>query len=187
MSKILFESDNFLLIITCYSNNVTWTNRCILYMSSLAGQHWNSQIIIKISELIESKENKIQTCKDKTSLTYCLSQGFYSCTNMTTKQDGEERVYSVYISKLLFITKGSQDLNSSKSGSRSWCRGHGGMFFTGLLLLTYSACSLIEPKTTSQGIVPPTRGPPPLITNWENASQLEFMEAFPQLKLLSLW
>ncbi len=36
----------------------------------------------------------------------CLSQGFYSCTNiMTKKQVGEERVYSAYTSILLFITK----------------------------------------------------------------------------------
>jgi hypothetical protein len=36
----------------------------------------------------------------------CLSQGFYSCTNiMTRKQVGEERVYSAYTSILLFITK----------------------------------------------------------------------------------
>jgi hypothetical protein len=49
-----------------------------------------------------------------------LSQGFYSCTNiMTKKQVGEERVYSAYTSMLLFITKGSQDWNSSRSGSRS--------------------------------------------------------------------
>jgi hypothetical protein len=27
--------------------------------------------------------------------------------------------------------QGSQDWNSSRSGSRSWCRGHGGMFLTG--------------------------------------------------------
>ena len=34
------------------------------------------------------------------------SQGFYSCTNITTKkQVGEERVYLAYISILLFITK----------------------------------------------------------------------------------
>jgi hypothetical protein len=40
----------------------------------------------------------------------CLSQGFYSCTNiMTKKQVGEERVYSAYTSRLLFITKGSRD------------------------------------------------------------------------------
>jgi hypothetical protein len=50
----------------------------------------------------------------------CLSQGFYSCTNIMTKsQVGEERVYSAYTSMLLFITKGSQDWNSSRSGSRS--------------------------------------------------------------------
>jgi hypothetical protein len=36
----------------------------------------------------------------------CLSQGFYSCTNiMTKKQVEEERVYSAYTSMLLFITK----------------------------------------------------------------------------------
>ena len=50
----------------------------------------------------------------------CLSQGFYSCTNiMTKKQIGEEKVYSTYSSTLLFITKGGQDWNSSRSGSRS--------------------------------------------------------------------
>jgi hypothetical protein len=48
------------------------------------------------------------------------------------------------------------------------------------------ACFLIEPKTTSPEMVPPTRPPPPLITNWENALQLDIMEVFPQLKLLSL-
>jgi hypothetical protein len=36
-------------------------------------------------------------------------------------------------------------------------------------------------------MAPPTRGAPPLITNWENALQLGLMEAFPQPKLLSLW
>jgi UPF0288 family protein (methanogenesis marker protein 3) len=48
-----------------------------------------------------------------------LSQGFYSCTNMTKKQVGEERVYLAYTSILLFITEGNQDWNSSRSGSRS--------------------------------------------------------------------
>jgi hypothetical protein len=48
------------------------------------------------------------------------SQGFYSCTNIMTKRKvGEEKVYSAYTSTLLFITKGSQDWNSSRSGSRS--------------------------------------------------------------------
>ena len=37
---------------------------------------------------------------------------------MTKKQVGEERVYSAY-TFTLFITKGSQDWNSSRAGSRS--------------------------------------------------------------------
>jgi hypothetical protein len=81
----------------------------------------------------------------------CLSQGFYSCTNiMTKKKAGEERVYSAYSCTLLFITKGSQDWNLSRSGSRSWCRGHGGMFLTGLLPPACSVCSLIEPRLPAQ-------------------------------------
>jgi hypothetical protein len=39
-------------------------------------------------------------------LNHCLSQGFYSCTNiMTKKQVAEERLYSAYTSILLFFTK----------------------------------------------------------------------------------
>ena len=69
---------------------------------------------------------------------------------MTNKQVGEERVYSAFISTLLFITERSQDLNSSRSGSRSWCRGHGGMLLTGLLPLACSAYFLIEPRLPAQ-------------------------------------
>jgi hypothetical protein len=37
--------------------------------------------------------------QNKSQLNNCLSQGFYSCTNiMTKKQVGEERVYSAYTS-----------------------------------------------------------------------------------------
>ena len=94
----------------------------------------------------------------------CLSQGFYSCTNiMTKKQVGEERVYSAYTSILLLLTKGCQDWNSSRSESRIWCRGHGGMFFTGLL--SYRTQDY-QPRDG-----PTHKGPFPLITNWENALQ----------------
>jgi hypothetical protein len=62
----------------------------------------------------------ISTGLDRRLKGTCLSQGFYSCTNiMTKKQIGKKRVYSAYTSILLFITKGSQDWNSSRSGSRS--------------------------------------------------------------------
>jgi hypothetical protein len=98
-------------------------------------------------------------CLPSFPIPLCLSQDFCSCTNiMTKKQVGEERVYSAYTSTLLFITKGSQDWNSSRSGSRSWCRGHGGMLLTGLLPLACSLCFLIKPSTTSPGMAPHTMG-----------------------------
>jgi hypothetical protein len=43
---------------------------------------------------------------DEYEVPLCLSQGFYSYTNiMTKKQVGEERVYLVYISTLLLSPK----------------------------------------------------------------------------------
>jgi hypothetical protein len=36
---------------------------------------------------------------------------------MTKKQVGEERVYSIYTSTLLFITKGNQNWNSHREGT----------------------------------------------------------------------
>ena len=58
-----------------------------------------SRLILIFKEIGGKRENKI-------GVGDCLSQGFYSCTNiMTKKQVGEERVYSAYTSILLFITK----------------------------------------------------------------------------------
>ena len=91
----------------------------------------------------------------------CLSQGFYSCTNiMTKKQVGDKRIYLAYTSILLFITKGSQD--RTQAGQKA---GADAEAMEGCSFLAYSACSLIEPKTTSPEMVPPTRGLAPLITN----------------------
>jgi hypothetical protein len=77
-----------------------------------------------------SRRNNVNNC--------CLRVSIPAQNIMTKKQVGEERVYSAYISTLLFITEGSQDWNSGSSGSRSWCRGQGGMFLIGLHSL---ACS----------------------------------------------
>jgi hypothetical protein len=53
-----------------------------------------------------SLNQKFKTCTMFFSVSQCLSQGFYSCTNiMTKKQVGEERAYLAYTSTLLFITK----------------------------------------------------------------------------------
>jgi hypothetical protein len=98
---------------------------------------------------------------------------------MTKKQVGEERVYSAYTSILLFITKevrtATKQVRKQELMQRPWR-----VLFTGLLPLACTACFLIEPKTTSVGMAPPTMGPPSLITNWENALQLDLMEAFPR-------
>jgi hypothetical protein len=51
-------------------------------------------------------------------------------------------------------------------------------------LLSLLSC---RTKTTSPEMASPTRGLSPLVTNWENALQLDLMEAFAQRKLLSLW
>jgi len=113
-------------------------------------QHWTG---------VAGSNQWLTTFRKLTEVRQYLSQGFYSCTNIITKkQVGEERVYPAYTSTLLFITKGSQDRNSSRSGSRSCCRGHGGMLLTGLLPLACSACSLIELKTTRPGTAAPTIG-----------------------------
>jgi hypothetical protein len=49
-----------------------------------------------------SNKHGISSCNE---IRYCLSQGFYSCTNiMTKKQVGEERVYTAYNSILLLNT-----------------------------------------------------------------------------------
>jgi hypothetical protein len=95
----------------------------------------------------------------------CLSQGFYSCTNiMTKKQVGEERVYSAYTSMLLFITKEVRlelkQVRKQELMQRPWRDVLYWLASPGLLsLLSYRT------KTTSPEMVPPTRGLSPLITN----------------------
>ena len=86
----------------------------------------------------------------------CLSQGFYSCTNLRTKkQVGEERVYSAYTSILLFITKEAR--TGTQAGQEA---GADAEAMEGCSLLACLACSLIEPKTTSHGMAPPTMSLP---------------------------
>jgi hypothetical protein len=76
----------------------------------------------------------------------CLSQGFYSRTNiMTKKQVGEERVYSAYISILLFITK--EVWTGTQAGQEA---GADAEAMEGCSLLACSACSLIEPRLPAQ-------------------------------------
>ena len=79
---------------------------------------------------------------------------------MTKKQVGEKRVCLAYTSILLFITKEAR--TGTQAGQEA---GADAEAMKGCFLLACLACSLIEPKTTSPGMAPPTRGLSPLITN----------------------
>jgi hypothetical protein len=104
-------------------------------------------------------------------LRYCFSQDFYFCTNiMTKKQVGEERTYSAYTFTLLFITKGIQDWNSSRSGSRNWYTGHRRRLLTGLLPLPCSTCFLTVPRTTSPG----WHHPPSTLPTWSLIEKMPY-------------
>ena len=76
---------------------------------------------------------------------------------MTKKQVGEERVYSAYTSTLLFITKevrtGTHQGRKQELMQKPW---RDVLYW--LASLACSACSLIEPKTASPEMVPPTKG-----------------------------
>jgi hypothetical protein len=97
-------------------------------------------------------------------LTHCLSQGFYSCTNiMTKKQVGEERVYSAYISILLFITKEVQ--TRTQAGQEAGADAEAMEGCSLLACFPWLAQPALLTKTTSPEMVPPTRGLSHLITN----------------------
>jgi hypothetical protein len=83
---------------------------------------------------------------------------------MTKKQVGEKRVYSAFTSTLLFIIKESQDGQELTQGRNLEAGAdaeamEGRMLLTGLLPLACSACFLIEPRTPSPAMAPPTMGP----------------------------
>ena len=80
-------------------------------------QHWPAGFRAELLDpclVITGLDSRFSTCwphplpelwVNSVCVCVCLSQGFYSCTNiMTKKQVGEERVYSAYTSTLLFIT-----------------------------------------------------------------------------------
>ena len=98
------------------------------------------------------------------------------------------RVYSAYTSTLLFTIKEVRTRTGQDPGGESWCRGHGGVLAYWLASPDWlnSPCRtwhhLPRESATHYGL-----DPPPLITNWENAFQMDPLEAFPQVRLLPLW
>jgi hypothetical protein len=81
----------------------------------------------------------------------CLSQDFYSCTNIMTKKPvGEERVYLAYT---FHRAVNHQRKSGTQAGQEA---GADAEAMEGCCLLACSACFLIEPKTTSPEMAPPT-------------------------------
>jgi hypothetical protein len=120
--------------------------------------------------------------------TNCLSQGFYSWTKYHDQEAswGGKGLFSLHFHTAVHHQRKSglelKQVRKQELMQRPWRDVLYWLASPGLLsLLSYRT------KTTSPEMVPPTRGPPRLITNWENALQLDLMEAFPQLKFLSLW
>lgn len=74
-----------------------------------------------------------------------------------TKATWEHRVYLFYPFTSLSIPRRSQDRNSEQElGDRSWCRGHWGVLFRGLFLISCSFWLLVESRTISIGVAPTT-------------------------------
>jgi hypothetical protein len=99
-------------------------------------------------------------------ITFCLSQGFYSCTNiMSKKQVGEERVYSAYTSILLFITKevrtGTQE--DQEAGADAEAMEGCSLLACFPWLASPGLLSLLSyrTKTTSPEVIPPKGAFPP--------------------------
>jgi len=117
-----------------------------------------------------------------------LSQGFYCCNETPSLRSKLEaswggKVYSAYTFTLLLITKGSQDRNSDRVGS--WKGGADAEAMKGCCLLDCFPW-FVQHRNSSPEMVLPIIGPSFLITNWENALQMDLMESFPQLRPLSL-
>jgi hypothetical protein len=76
---------------------------------------------------------------------------------MSKKQVEEAKIYSVYISTLLFINKGSMDWTQAgqEAMQKPWRD-----VTHWIVPLACSACIFIESKTTSPGMAPATMGPP---------------------------
>jgi hypothetical protein len=127
--------------------------------------------------------------KNRIPVYICLSQGFYSWAKHHDQEAswGEKGFFQLTLPNCCSSSMKSglefKQVRKEEMMQRPWRDVPHWLASPGLLsLLSYKTQEYTSPE-----MVPPTRGPPPFITNWENAPQLDLMEAVPQLKLLSLW
>ena len=96
----------------------------------------------------------------------CLSQGFYSWTNiMTKKQIEEEKVYSPYISTLLFITKEVRTGTQAGQEAEADAEAMEGCSLLACFPWFAQPALLQNPSLPTQEWHHPQRVLPPLITN----------------------
>ena len=95
------------------------------------------------------------------SYNMCLSQGFYSYTNHHDQEASWEGkgLFSVYLHIAVHHQRKS---GLELTQGRSLEAGADAEAMERCPLLACSACFLIEPRTTSPGMAPPTMGPPTL-------------------------
>ena len=87
----------------------------------------------------------------------CIRLGFHTSN---FKQEAKKVNWSLWESvpvTIHHVVKSRQELKAG-TGGRNRSRGHGERLLIGLFLMAGSACFLIEPRTTSLGMVPPTVG-----------------------------
>jgi hypothetical protein len=92
---------------------------------------------------------------------------------MTKKQDGETRVYLAYTSILLFIIEGSQQKLKKYADveARADTETMGGCYSLAFFLWLALPALLQNPGSPKDGTTHNWLGPPPSITNEENALQ----------------
>lgn len=111
------------------------------------------------------------------------------CNTMTKKQTGEQKVYLAYTSALLFFTEvrtGTQRGQEPKPGADAESM-EGSCLLACFPWLIRPTSYRTQNHLLRNGTAHHGLGPPLLITKWENALQLDHIEAFPQLRLLPLW
>jgi hypothetical protein len=103
---------------------------------------------------LQSEYQDIQIYTEK------LSEGFYCCSDTPWPKDCLGRKGFIWLtlphyrSWLKEVRTGT--LTGKDPGGRGWCRGNGGVLVTGLLPTACSSCLLIECRTISPRMVPPT-------------------------------
>ena len=103
-----------------------------------------------------------ELCGDLNENRLCLSQGFYSCTNiMTKKQLGKKGFTQLTLPHCCSSPKEVRTETQTGQEAGADAEAMEGCSLLACFPLACSAYSLLEPKTTSLGMTPPTRRPPP--------------------------